>query len=291
MSLYNNTQKRIDSMVSGAVSNMAMNVGNQLAKNLVNKFVPANARKVLGTANKVLGDYNSGGMNGVAMGLLRDYGGLIAGQGSLASQAQYWNKNIPLFGGVTPAEAARIYTQMHEHQFAKKNLFLVQVRSKLEDDGISSLFNMFATEVDYAPFTVTGDKRKVGGANIYSVQSAESVEMRITTMDDANGTIKRWFANHAAAAVASDGTVGVPNDYAIEFKISHAKVMQPEASNGLQSQFEDLIFGFNSGSSGQAYQDIGLYCPANLECSLSRREDGLEEIQMTFSQLDTFMTY
>ncbi len=31
--------------------------------------------------------------------------------------------------------------------------------------------------------------------------------------------------------------------------------------------------------------------PANMELSLSRREDGLQEVQLTFTQMDTFMPH
>ncbi|MOA49877.1 hypothetical protein D3C78_1728180 [compost metagenome] len=98
------------------------------------------------------------------------------------------------------------------------------------------------------------------------MQSSEAVELRITTLDDRAGSLKRWFENHAAAVAARDGTVGVPANYAITFTIQHAFV-----------------------GDAKGFEGKGLYRPVSYEVGLSRREDALEEIQMTFTQLDTFM--
>ena len=94
-------------------------------------------------------------------------------------------------------------------------------------------------------------------------------ELRLTTIDDQQGTLKRWFAAHHGAAAPRDGTVGVPDSYAITIKVVHAFITR--------------------GSNRGGYEDIGMFRPANMALSLSRREDGLEEVQMSFSQLDTFM--
>jgi hypothetical protein len=134
---------------------------------------------------------------------------------------------------------------------------------------MSQRFNLFATEVEYEPFIVAGEKRRVGGAVIDAVQGAEHVELRLTTIDDQQGTLKRWFAAHHGAAAARDGTVGVPDSYAITIKVVHAFITR--------------------GSNRGGYEDVGMFRPANMAVSLSRREDGLEEVQMSFSQLDTFM--
>jgi hypothetical protein len=257
---------RLASRVAGMGANMASNA----AMGLVNKHIPIQARNALGVGSRAAGDIMNGDMEGAGMRLL-DSGllnNLFPGMSGVASQSRYWGTPTPLFGGISPTEAKRIYGEIRGQRLAKKNLFLLEVSSHLGGD-VSQRANMFATEVEYAPFTVSGEKRKVGGAVLDGVVGNEPVELRITTLDDDAGTIKRWYAKHHAAVAAEDGTVGVPGQYAIKIKIVHAFITRASGPG--------------------AYEDIGWYRPANLEVSLSRREDGLQEVQMTFAQLDTFM--
>ncbi len=236
----------------------------------LDRHLPAQARRAVSTGLDVAGDlmdgnWESAGRRLFDSGLLDS---LVPGMGGLAAQTRYWGTPTPLFGGISPSEAKRIYEEFRNVELAKKNLFLIEVSSRLYGD-FSRRFNLFTTEVDYAPLILSGEKRRVGAANVDAVQSSEAVELRITTLDDKEGSIKTWYAAHHAAAAARDGTVGVPGLYAIRFRIVHAFITQGSNQNG--------------------YEDIGWFRPANLETALSRREDGLEEVQMTFSQVDTFM--
>lgn len=128
---------------------------------------------------------------------------------------------------------------------------------------------MFCTSLDYSPTTISGEKKKVGAASIDIVQSADPVELRMTTMDNKAGFIKRWFEDHCSAAAATDGTVGVPGKYAVKIKVVHAFISKASNQGG--------------------YENIGLFRPANMEISLSRQDSGMQELSLTFSQLDTFM--
>jgi len=190
---------------------------------------------------------------------------LRPGLGGALSQERFWNTKTPLFGGITPKRAKEIYDAAQAEPRAKKNLFLLQVTSELR--GYEAKFNLFATEVDYAPYTVTGEKRHVGLASVDAVTAHEPVELRITTLDDVDGTLKRWFAAHSRLVGDRDGTVGVPADYAVRFHILHSRIVRDTDS----------------------YIDAGLFRPASIELSLSRREDAMQELQMTFTQLDSFM--
>lgn len=257
---------KLASTVTGIGGGMATNA----AMNLVNKHIPIQAQRALNVGAGALGDIMSGNFEDAGMRLL-DSGLLnkfLPGMGGVASQAMYWGVPTPLFGGISPTEAKGIYDGMRGHRFSKKNLWLIEVSSELSGDK-SQQFNMFATELDYAPLTISGEKHKVGSSSVDTVQSSEPVELRLTTMDDQSGFVKRWFEAHCAAAAAPNGTVGVPSRYAVTIKIVHAFITR--------------------GSNRGGYENIGLFRPANLEVSLSRREDGLQEVQMTFSQLDTFM--
>jgi hypothetical protein len=93
--------------------------------------------------------------------------------------------------------------------------------------------------------------------------------MRITTLDDSEGTLSSWFARHALKAVKPDGTVNAPGRYAIKIKVIHAVISQSANVGG--------------------YEDEGWFRPANIEFSLSRSEQALKDVTMTFSQLDSFM--
>lgn len=259
------------SKVAQTVTKMGQSMGSNAAMNLVNKYVPIQAQRMINVGSGAVGDLLQGNRDAAGMRLL-DSGllnNLLPGMGGVASQTKFWGGPTPLFGGISPTEAKRIYDEMRGQRLSKKNLWLIEVSSKLQGAGISSRFNLFATEVEYAPFTVFGEKRRVGGALVDAAQGNEPVEMRLTTMDDQVGSLKKWYAQHHAAVAAEDGTVGVPDSYAITIKVVHSFITRDSNRGG--------------------YEDIGLYRPANLDVSLSRREDGMQEVQMTFSQLDTFM--
>lgn len=255
-----------------AAGNIIGAMGRNAAMNEVNKHIPIQAQRGLNVGagavgDLMRGDINSAGLRILDSGLLND---ILPGMSGVAAQAMYWNRPTPLFGGITPREALKIHNDMRSVQFSKKNLFLVEVSSPLMGDWISSWFNMFATELDYAPMTISGDKKRVGSAVLDSIQSSEPVELRITTLDDKFGTIKRWYEQHHNATAAQDGTVGTPSQYAIRFKIVHSFITRSSAPYG-------------------AYESIGWFRPSSLEISLSRRDDALQEVQMTFSQIDTFV--
>jgi hypothetical protein len=230
------------------------------AMQLADRFLPSEVANVV----------NRGGIQDAINGNYQALGGKILDQfsDSLNLQQFYWGTPTALFGGVTPAEALRIYMDAKIEPRAKKNLFLIEVSSVLLGD-VSHRFNLFCTELDYAPLTIGGEKHKIGAAHTDSVNSSDPVELRITTTDNQDHYIKRWFQNQCCACAASDGTVGLPADYAVTIKILHSKITRE--------------------SSGSDYEDVGLFRPANMEIQLSRREDALQELTLSFVQLDTFM--
>lgn len=256
--------------LASAVAKIGGGIGANAATNLVNKYIPPKSRSALNLGAGALGDVMRGDFEGAGLRML-DSGLLdkfIPGMGGVSSQSKYWGAPTPLMGGVSPMEAKQIHESLKGQGLARKNLWLIEVSSPLRND-VSQRFNMFATELDYSPLTISGEKRKVGAASVDTVQSSDPIELRLTTMDDKSGFVKQWFEEHCSAAAAANGTVGVPGKYAIKIKVVHGFITQ--------------------GSNRGGYQNIGLFRPANLEVSLSRREDGLQEVQMTFSQLDTFM--
>jgi hypothetical protein len=255
-----------------AMASMGTGMARNAALSVYNKYVPISMQRAANTAGGAIGDILNGDFGGAGLrvldsGLLRDF--LPAGMDSIASQARYWGTPTPLFGGLTPEEARQIYNESQGVNFCRKNLWLIEVKSNLWGD-ISGRFNLFAIELDYAPFTTSGEKRKIGGAHADIVNSSDPVELQITTMDDENGFIKNWFVAHSKAAASKDGTIGLPDQYAISIRIVHG------------------FIGNNAGNMG-GYEDIGKFRPANIQINMSRRENALQELQLSFVQLDTFI--
>ena len=255
---------------TAAMAAQARSMASSAASQLANKYTPAVVKRMDAT----MGASGYGGLlgGGTNSGNVLDAPGVTTfsgvnglSSGSVGGIRGFDGNPNPLLGGISMADARQIYQEARSTRFAKKNLFLIDVSSKLK--GSISNFNLFVTDIEYAPFTLTGEKRRVGSSVLDSVQSGEPVELRVTTLDDQAGTLKNWFQAHCMAAVAQDGTVGVPEQYVIKIVITHAFIKP----------------------ASWAYTDTGLYRPANIEFSLSRREDALQEIQMSFSQLDTFM--
>lgn len=173
----------------------------------------------------------------------------------------------PLFGGVTLKRAKEIHREAVATPWARKNLFHVTVDSPIAiGNGATNIFNLFCIGADYSPITLTGTKHAIGTSVVDVLKATESIDLRLTTLDDTAGTLKSWFTNLARLAAPSDGTVNVPADFATRFTIRHA---------------------FIDGERG--FPDRALFRPGALETSLSRTDQGMQELTMTFVQLDTFM--
>jgi hypothetical protein len=222
------------------------------------KYLPPNLRKALETGQRLasadIDEFKNLGLETL----------LLGNQFQVVRQT-FLNTNNPLMGGITPLKASRLVEGFVKR--AQQNLFLLSI-APIDGSSGGALpeFNMFATSVEYDPFTVSGDGHKVGGALVDSVAGNEAVEMRITTHDDELGTLKRWYAQMHERVAAGDGTVGVPASYGLRIRVTHAFYDPPSS----------------------AYTDDGLYRAANLGLSLSRSDNSVAELQMTFQQIDTF---
>ncbi|GAB4059107.1 hypothetical protein [Uliginosibacterium sediminicola] len=267
------------STVGGGVLGTLARGGTTMAQNAiantVDGFIPPGSLAALDVGSRALGDVLSGNFSGAGQRLMESgfLDAVVPGLRGIAIQERYWKTPTPMFGGLTPAEARAMFMDTVGVRRAKKNLWILEVSSNvLGSDQPELRFNLLASEVEYAPNTITGDRRRIGGVVSEALQSSEPVEMRITTFDDEQGSLKKWFDAHAKRTVHQDGTFGVPggsNGYAIKIKIVH---------------------GTNSTAKmGGAYYDAGYFRTANEEISLSRREDAFQELQLTFAQLDTFM--
>ncbi|NCC41695.1 MAG: hypothetical protein EOM21_20225 [Gammaproteobacteria bacterium] len=175
----------------------------------------------------------------------------------------------PLFGGITLAEARRIHREATDVHWARKNLWHVEVTSPVAIlPAIPSIdvFNLYCIGMDYSPITLTGEKRKIGAAVADILSGTDPIELRITTLDDTDGTLSSWFEALSDLAAPVDGTVNVPARFATRFKIRRAFV------DGVRGKFEQALFR-----------------PGAIEISLARSESAMQELTMSFIQLDTFM--
>jgi hypothetical protein len=244
-------------------------------------LIPPKIGSALTTTTNALGQIASGNLLGAAATLATAFGGGLAS--GVATQLYFQNTPTPLFGGISPSDAKQIYSAFAALQLAKKNLFLVEVSDykpqqvEIFTSGPLALytpgsraFNLFVTDIDYAPATISGDKHRIGSASMDSVGGFEPIEMRINAIDDVLGTIKLWMQYKCSQVANVDGTVGLPKDFLVKIRVLHSFITNDSNKNG--------------------YEDNFIMRPVSVSSSLSRREDAPQEIQLTFTQFDTFIS-
>jgi len=257
-----------DGKLGKAVAQRTNNAVRYRVADALNQYLPLHRQQLIDNSTLALADLAQGDWQGAGERLLDHLRPDLSGR---KQQSAYWNTPASGFAGLTPKQALRLYQQQRSVIPVKKNLWLLEITSALAGGSadIPDRFNVLALELDYSPFVITGDKKRSGAAVVDTVQGQEAVELRLTCLDDEAGNLKHWFAAHHAAIVARDGTVGVPADYAVRIKIVYGAVKDEH--------------------SRRRYHDLGLFRPVSLESSLSRREDAPAELQMSFTQCDTFM--
>ena len=253
-----------------AVVNSGIGAAKSTALSTINRSIPPGYGRVVTAGVGAIGDIANGNLAGAGLrifdsGILDQF---LSGASGIGAQARYFNSPTPLMGGITPRQAMEISKEVLSTAYSYKNFFVLEVSSALT--GENERFNFFAVDVDYAPYTISGEKYRIGSGHVDTVNSGDPVEMRITAFDDTQGTMKAWFKAHAGAAVNGDGTVGLQSQYAIKIKVVHS---------------------VTKGAILPGYEEIGLFRAANIEHSLSRRDPALEEIQLTFTQMDTFIQH
>lgn len=250
-------------MPESLFENIAWQVGQAAA---LRNPATAKAAPYFSAARKL----RNGDVGGALLGAL-DVALSSSGKPPLAIQAQ---ASVPdgksrLYGGVTLAKAREIFKKHSAINFAKANLWFIRISDLSDNGGIMADFNMFATNVSYAPITISSEAMRAGSGSFDVVQGSERVSMRVTTLDDEDGTIKKWFSDRGSRVCHADGTYGLPVDYLLRVEVYHAHITDEAPS---------------------AYFDEYLMRPAGIEYDLSRRDDALQELQLSFEQFDTFAT-
>lgn len=206
----------------------------------------------------------------------------------VAASGRFESTESRAMGGVTPVQAKRIVQESLETNFGRKNLFMFDISgvtgldSEWDFDRSNSVgahrLNMFVVDASYGVNSITAEAHKVGGSTLDQPTGTEPMELRLTTMDDETGYVKRWFEDLRSKVANRDGTFGVPAQYLVRFRLLHAFVTDESAAKWLRS-------GVDTTWSMKAW-----FRPVSMELDLSRRDQSLEEVTMTFHQYDTHYT-
>lgn len=194
---------------------------------------------------------------------------------------RFEDKPNPLMGHMTPRQVMELQQRIREMGPARRNLFYVQITDGNPPDmkvgsesTATDAIRLLALDVSYNGCTISGERTPVGAGFMDRVTGREAVELSITTMDDEVGSIKRWFLGKAEQIVSRDGTFGLPVDYQVYIEVVHG-VADPEVGGKFVAR---------------SFVSTHAMRPAAIQHELSRRDQGPEEIQMTFTQLDSFYT-
>lgn len=252
-----------------------MNIFDRIASGIGQRAVaetkrktPGNVRKHLPLARKLLFGGPEEFLNAGIDDLMARYG-VLGGPGTrIPRSSTALLEPTPLLGGISLKQAREIFDECVETNWQKKNLWFVAVTNLSDGEPIN--INLFATDISYPGFNVVGDAVLVGGGSFDLPTNSERREIRVTTMDDDYGTLKRWFKDRHDRMFNPDGTMNPPADYLFRVDIVHARVTDRLAADD------------------DPFWDSFIVRAGTIENDLSRREDQLAEFQMSFVQYDTF---
>ncbi len=247
-----------------------------------------------------------GGVAGRALGVSTGVGAIDGLLGLTGGR----DGRTPLLGGLSLRQAQAIHDQSHGIRAARRNLWFIRINdrnppreffqaapsnslkqsrigpvvlpggawtagaptggaTRVADVALSS-FDLLAVDVSYGS-SLTGEADIIGTTFVDRPTGRSQVEVMVTTMDDEAGSIKRWFAAKQRQVAAPDGTVGLPADYLVDMEIVHA-IPSDKVEN------YSLAYSSKMGVRVQSIQH-----------ELSRRDQGLAEIQLQFVEFDPFM--
>jgi len=257
--------------ITGTVKGFSvLGAGMGLVKNAVGKIAPQASGAL---AKAMRGDLVGAALDGARQTAIgQKINGLLTGKEG--TDLLFNGLPNPLLGGITPFEAAQIVEEVQSTNYARKNLYFIEITDYTPGRGStieSGLFNLFCTGVSITPPHVTGEAHGIGSGAMDSVTGMDRGEIRLTSLDDAAGQIKHWFAFRKSLVVHQDGTFGAPTDYLLQIRILHAAIN------------DEVMARFGG------YEERYIVRPVSAETDLSRSDHGLQEIQMSFAQFDTFM--
>lgn len=276
----------------------------------------ASARGVIGQVGEGASNIASSGLGAVldnpivknGLNAVNQVQGLVSGVQGLISSARsfladpYQVVPNPLLGGYSRQEVRKLANRAASTYYAKNNLFLVRfgdknyplrkpkgVTNNFENglpDEVRESWDLLAMGVSFTPIAITGDTVKLGMLQGDSIQQSERVEIRMTFFDNTIGTIKRYLSEKKKQMVNKDGTGNPPSSYVLDILIIHldqsvGRTFIGGKAIGVYNE-DDLV----DGSYTQHRYQVRV---SNLEIDLNKREDSLQELQVTFTEVDPFM--
>ena len=291
MGIFDQVKAAID-----ATTNVNTNLGN------VESDALSTAKNALG--NVLNNDYVSTGINAFnqVTGLYQNIKGLIGSAKSFLADPYQVVPN-PLLGGYSRKETQKLAQIALSNAYSKNNLFLVRFYDKnwpnrrpkgsvanfengLEQK-LDTAIDLLAMGVSFNPIAITGDAIKLGMLQGDSIQQSERVEVRMTFFDHSDGFIKRYLSAKKNQMINKDGTANAPDSYTFDVLIIHLNQTIGTTKIGKKTIGlfdEDTLI--NKSYSKYRYK----VRVSTLDIDLNKREDSLQELQVTLTEVDPFMS-
>lgn len=248
----------------GLFDNISWQVGQKAASRLK---VPSSIREKSTTISKAL----RGDISGVAGDVINRKFGLTPALGSFGSNIAPFGTAQQIIGGISIDEYRSVFEQANSTNYGKSNLWAISVVDlKPQENSDFNYVNFFATSVQYSALDGTGNAQKANSGFFDVPENQMPTEFQITTLDDVEGSIKRWFQERFDRCYRPDGTHGIPIEYLMLVEVQHCVV---------------------SGGSGgdKAYVSRRVCRVGRMDHNLDRRDDAMEEVNFTLVQHDSFI--
>lgn len=213
-----------------------------------------------------------------ALALARNSSGVMVGDAPQfagpGNPALHGGGTTPLFGGLSAERALQMFKEATNTARAWKNLWHIKIEEKVPPleapQGLGGLINMLAIDLNFGPCTIAGDQVQIGSGVVDRVTGTERVDLELTTYDDAAGSVQRWFIGKCNQIAQQGGTFGLPINYLVRVTITEMDV--------------------EGGASPSNRMVHRLWMrPVSYTNDLSRRTPELKEIQLRFTQWDSFL--
>ena len=184
------------------------------------------------------------------------------------------DNSLQHMGNLSIRQVWENYKLMNVDELSRKNFFVLEINDRSNSaptsgGDIHSQFNLLATQLSFNSVDIQGEAIQIGAVEMDKPSANSRTTLSLTVMDDQYGTIKRWAENKAQMIAASDGTFMPPAYYVFDVRI---------------------MFGTNVADESY-YEQIYTMRMQTMPHELSRHDKGLEELQFTFAQTDTFMPH
>lgn len=249
---------RFGDNLAGKLAQTAIQTGTNLAVGEITRRVANPAMKLAQSLDNRL--------KNIARKGLKTFGLNAFDNESIAHNAMHNAGNLSIW------QVWENYKHTNPNNLSRKNFYVLEVNDRSNGAPTSgghkhSQFNLLCTGLSFNSFDIQGEAVQVGAIELDKPSANAKTVMTVTVFDDQFGTIKRWAERKAQMIAASDGTFMPPAYYVFEVRV---------------------VFGTNIADSAY-YEQIYLMRVQTMPHELSRNEQGLEELQLTFTQTDTFM--